>query len=198
MAAPTHVLPPAPPVQRPRVLMIGTAFATGATVMVFAGLIGMYLSRRADLLSAGDAWIPKGIDIPLQQPNIMLFTLIASAVTVQWAVYAITRNDRTNTYLALGLTFVFGIAYINMQSYLYTLMKFDVSANQQAVFVYAITGAHIVMIVVAMIFVALMAFRALAGQETGRQHDGISAAALFWHASVVVYAVIWYAVYVTK
>lgn len=198
MAAATHVLPPAPPVQRPRVLMVGTAFATGATLMVFAGLIGMYLSRRTELISAGDAWLPKGVEIPLQQPNIMLFTLIASAVTVQWAVYAISRNDRTNTYLALGLTFVFGIAYINMQSYLYTLMKFDVTANQQAVFVYAITGAHIIMVVIAMIFVVLMAFRALAGQESRRQHDGISAAALFWHASVVVYVVIWLAVYVAK
>jgi cytochrome c oxidase subunit 3 len=198
MAAASHVLPPAPPVQRPRVLMVGTAFATAATVMVFAGLIGMYLSRRTDLVTAGDSWLPKGVEIPLQQPNIMLFTLIASAVTVQWAVYSISRNDRVNTYLALGLTFVFGIAYINMQSYLYTLMKFDVTANQQAVFVYAITGAHIIMVVVAMIFVALMAFRALAGQESRRQHDGISAAALFWHASVVVYAVIWLAVYVSK
>ena len=48
------------------------------------------------------------------------------------------------------------------------------------------------------IFVALMAFRALAGQESRRQHDVISAAALFWYTTVVVYSVIWLAVYVTK
>jgi cytochrome c oxidase subunit 3 len=198
MVAATHALPPAPSVQRPRVLMIGTAFASAATLMMFAGLIGVYLSRRAELVAAGDAWLPQGVDIPLQQPNMMLFTLVGSAVTVQWAVYAIARNDRTNTYLALGLTFVFGIAYINMQSYLYTLMEFDITANQQGVLVYTITGAHILMVVAAMVFVALMAFRALAGQETSRQHDGVSAAALFWHASVVAYAVIWLAVYVTK
>lgn len=198
MAAATHALPAAPPVQRPRVLIVGTAFASAASLMLFAGLIGMYLSRRADLVSAGDSWLPEDVSIPLQQPNVMLFTLIASAITVQWAVYAITRNDRVNTYLALGLTFVFGIAFINMQSYLYTLMGFDITANQQAVFVYAITGTHLIMVVIAMIFVALMAFRALAGQESRRQHDGISAAALFWHATVVVYAVIWLAVYVAK
>ena len=43
MAA-THALPPAPPVQRPRVLMIGTAFATAATLMLFAGLIGIFVA----------------------------------------------------------------------------------------------------------------------------------------------------------
>jgi heme/copper-type cytochrome/quinol oxidase subunit 3 len=54
------------------------------------------------------------------------------------------------------------------------------------------------MLVVAMVFVALMAFRALAGQESRRQHDGISAAALFWHANVLVYCIIWIAIFVTK
>lgn len=194
----THALPPAPPVQRPRVLMIGTAFACAGALMFFAGLLAMYLSRRSELITAGDSWLPEDVTIPLQQPNVLLFTMLASAITVQWAVYAIARNDRVNTYLALGLTFIFGIAFINMQSYLYTLMQFDIMANQQAVLVYAISGAHLVMVVVAMIFVALMAFRALAGQESRRQHDGISAAALFWYTTVVVYSVIWLAVYVTK
>jgi cytochrome c oxidase subunit 3 len=178
--------------------MIGTVFATAATLMLFAGLIGMYLTRRAELVGAGDPWLPDGVEVPLQQPNMMLFTLLGSAVTMQWAVYAIARNDRVNTYLALGLTFVFGVAFLNMESYLYTLMGFDITANQQAVLVYAITGAHIVMLVAAMVFVALMAFRALAGQESRRQHDGISAAALFWHANVLVYSVIWLVVFVTK
>lgn len=190
--------PPAPPVQRPRVLMIGTAFATAGTLMYFVVLLAIYLERRAEALAAGDTWLPEGVEVPLTQPNVMLFTLIASAVTIQWAVWAISRDDRRNTYLALGLSLVFGVAFVNMASYLYTLMQFDISANPQSVLVYAITGGHVVMLLAAMIFVGLMAFRALGGQQSSRQHDGISAAALFWHANVVVFAVIWYAIYVTK
>lgn len=189
---------PAPPVQRPRVLMIGTAFATAGTLMYFVLLLAIYLERRAEALAAGDVWLPEGVEVPLTQPNVMLFTLVASAVTVQWAVWAISRDDRLNTYLSLGLTLVFGIAFINMGSYLYTIMQFDITANPQSVLVYAITGGHLVMLLAAMIFVGLMAFRALGGQQSSRQHDGISAAALFWHANVVVFAVIWYAIYVTK
>jgi cytochrome c oxidase subunit 3 len=158
----------------------------------------MYLARRGEFIAEGDVWLPEGVSVPLQQPNVMMCTLLAASITIQWAVWAISRNDRVNTYLALGLTFVFGFAFLNMASYLYSLMEFDVTANQQGVLVYAITGAHIAMLVVAMIFVALMAFRALAGQETGRQHDGIAAAALFWHANVLVFFIIWYAIYVTK
>jgi heme/copper-type cytochrome/quinol oxidase subunit 3 len=197
MAA-THALPPAPPVQRPRVLVVGAAFASAAAVMVFIGLIGIYLAERADTLATSDTWLPKGLTIPLQQPNTMLFTLFMSVVTMQWAVSAVSKDDRVNSYLALGVTLVFGFATIVMTTYLWSLMGADITANVQSVLIYTITGAHLLMLVIAMIFVALMGFRALAGGFTSRQHDGITAAALFWYATVAVYVLIWISIYVTK
>jgi len=197
MAA-THALPPAPPVQRPRVLVIGAAFASAATVMVFIGLIAVYLSQRATTVAAGDTWLPRGLTIPLQQPNTMFATLLMSVVTMQWAVSAIARNDKVNAYIALGVTLVFGFATIVMTSYLYTLMGADIDANPQSVLIYTITGLHLIVLVITMIFVALMAFRALAGSFTARQHDGVTAAALFWYAMVAIYALIWISIYVTK
>ncbi|CAB4634616.1 MAG: hypothetical protein F2597_08730 [Actinobacteria bacterium] len=193
-----HVLPPAPAVQRPRVLVVGTAFAAAASFMVFIGLIGIYLAARADVIASGTAWLPKGVSIPLQQPNTMFITLIMSVFTMQWAVAAIAKNDRVNAYLAMGLTLMLGIATIVMTTYLWYLMKLDIASGIQGVLIYTITGAHIVMLVVAMIFVALMGLRALGGQFTARQHDGITAAAVFWYAMVAVYALIWISIYVTK
>ena len=49
-----------------------------------------------------------------------------------------------------------------------------------------------------MIFLALAAFRALAGQYTSRQSDGIQAASYFWCATMVIYAFVYYGIYVTK
>lgn len=197
MAA-THALPPAPPVQRPRVLVVGAAFASAAALMVFVGLIAIYLAERSDTLATSDTWLPKELTIPLQQPNTMLFTLLMSCVTMQWAVSAIAKDDRVNSYLALGVTFVFGFATIVMTTYVWSLMGADITANIQSVLIYTITGAHILMLVIAMIFLALMGFRALAGGFTSRQHDGITAAALFWYATVAVYVLIWISIYVTK
>jgi heme/copper-type cytochrome/quinol oxidase subunit 3 len=197
MAA-THALPPAQPVQRPRVIIVGTAFAAAATFMVFVGLIGIYLAMRADVVSAGSRWLPEGATIPLQQPNTMFITLIMSVITMQWAVSAISRNDKVNAYLALGLTFMLGLATIVMTTYLYSLMKLDIASGTQGVLIYTITGAHLAMLVIGMIFIALMALRALAGSFNARQHDGVTAAALFWYAMVSVYALIWISIYVTK
>ena len=193
-----HVLPPAPAVQRPRVLVVGAAFAAAASFTVFIGLIGIYLAARVDVVGSGTAWLPEGATIPLQQPNTMFITLIMSVFTMQWAVAAIAKNDRVNSYLAMGLTLMLGIATIVMTTYLWYLMELDIASGIQGVLIYTITGAHIVMLVLAMIFVALMGLRALGGQFTARQHDGITAAAVFWYALVAVYALIWISIYVTK
>lgn len=192
-----HALP-APPLQRPRVLMVGTAFMAAASIMVIVGMLGVYLAQRADFLSSGSVWLPTGASVPLQQPNTMMITLIMSVITMQWAVNAISRNDRGHAYMALGLTLVLGAATIVMTSYLFTLMELDISSGLQGVLIFSITGAHLLMLIVAMIFVALMAFRALGGQFASRQHDGISAAALYWDAMVAVYSILWFSIYITK
>lgn len=195
MAAPAL---PAAPLQRPRMLVVGTSFASMAAAMAIIGMIGVYLTERAQVIGAGDTWLPDAVDLPLTQPNVMLFGLIMSSVTVQWAVSAVRNDDRVNSYLALGLTLLFGFGYINMTAYLWSKAGLDVDANVQSVLIYSITAAHIIMAVAAMVFVGLMAFRALAGGYDARQYDGIAASALFWHVMVAVYALIWIAIYVTK
>lgn len=192
-----HVLP-APPVHRPRVATVASAFAAAASVMLFIGMLGVYLNARASVISSGSAWLPQGSKIPLQQPNTIFITLLMSVVAMQWAVNAVSKNDRVNAYLAFGLTLMLGLATIVMTSYLWALMKLDIEVGPQGVLIYAITGGHIVMLGLAMIFVGLIALRTLGGQFDSRQHDGVTAAALFWDAMVFVYALIWIIIYVTK
>jgi cytochrome c oxidase subunit III len=189
--------PPAP-VARPRVLMVATGFVSAATLMFFIGLVGLYLADRDAVLHGGNVWLPDGAKLALTQPNIMLLTLLMSSVTMQWAVSAIKDDDRTNTYVALGISLFLAVGYLVMAAYNYTIMGLDLNTSAVSVLIYSITGAHIVAVVVAMAFVVLMAFRAFGGQFTSRQHDGISSAAMFWHAQVIAFFFIWYAIYILK
>jgi heme/copper-type cytochrome/quinol oxidase subunit 3 len=207
MAAPVLVDPHAPlelagvepaPPARPRVLLVGTAFACAASAMFIFGMLGIYLNQRALGRAHGGTWLPQTVHIPLTQPNVMLFTLLMSSATITWLVYAIKADDRRHAYLAIGVSLLLAFAFLNQSAYLYSLISLDVHGNQQSVLIYTVTGAQLVMMIVAMIFVALMGFRALAGQFTSRQYDGITAAALYWQTAVAMYALIWYAIYVTK
>jgi heme/copper-type cytochrome/quinol oxidase subunit 3 len=187
-----------PPLQRPRMLVVGTAFASAAAAMAVIGMVGVYLVERSAVVSAGGTWLPDGVNLPLNQPNVMLFGLVMSSLVIQWAVSAVRNDDRVNSYLALGLTLLFGVGYINMTAYFWSKSGLDVTADLQSTLIYSISGTHVVMAAVAMVFVALMGFRALAGGYDSRQYDGIAAAAVFWHVMVAMYVLIWLAIYVTK
>ena len=198
MAVLNPALAPPPVARRPRVLMVATGFVMAGVAMFFASLFGIYLLERSTMLADGSKWLPEGVSIPLTQPNMLLLTLIMASVCMQWAHSAIRDDSRTYAYLALGITLLLGFAFLNQASYLYNVMGFKIEASTTAVLVYAITGAHIVMLVIAMAFVALMAIRALGGQFSSTQSDGIAAATMFWHANTAVFFLIWLIIYVTK
>jgi heme/copper-type cytochrome/quinol oxidase subunit 3 len=190
-------LPPAPPPERPRVLLIGTGFALAGIALAFAGLIGLYVSRRSAALEANQPWLPQNVTIDLTPGNVALVGLLISAVVVQWAVYSIANDDRQRAYLALGLTVLLGAAYINGMAFAYTQMGITVH-EPVGLLIFTITGMHLAMAGAGMIFVGLMAFRALGGQYSGRDREGILAAAMYWHVTVLIFAVIWFTIFVTK
>jgi cytochrome c oxidase subunit I+III len=190
---PALAAPPAP--QRPRVLYVATLLAAGAMAMAYAGIIGAYLASRA---AAGGSWFPENVVIPLSPPNIAAVTLLMSCIAVHWAKYSIRNDDRPNAYVALGLTLLLGLAFINSAAYLFTQMGATIGGTVSELFLFAIGGFHIATIAIGVVFVALMAFRTLGGQYSGRDNEGLTAVAVYWDVAVVLYLVSWLAVYVTK
>ena len=197
MATAALALPPAAPPARPRVLLVGTALAAAATFMAFAGMVGVYVSQRSAVVGKGDTWLPQGAKIPLTPGNMAMVTLLLSAVTIWWAVDAVGKNDRQMAYLALGLTLFFGAAFINATAFGYTQMGLAVRTTP-GLLIYSITGAHLVMLIAAMVFAAVMTFRTLGGEYAGRDREGLVAAAMFWYVTIAVFAVIWFAIYIVK
>ena len=195
---PVPKLAPPPEPRRPRVLFVGTALAAAAVSMGFLGLIGIYIGARQQTLGGGQTWLPEGVVIPLTAPNVAFATLLMSVVTMQWAIYAIANRDRTNAYLALGITILLGAAFANSTAYLYSQMGLVIADSVAGVLIYAISGAHLVLTIGALLFLTVVSLRALGGEYTPRDHEGLSAAALFWYATVAVYSVIWYTIFITK
>ena len=188
---------PAPEIQRPRTLVVGTILAIVASGMFFAGLFGIYLHERRLALAAGDQWLKKN-QISLVPGGMMMVTAAMSVVTVLWAVQAIGNDDRKNAYVALALTMLFGVANLNQQAFYYHDMKLVLQGSVAQLLIYVISGAQVAMLIAAIVFVGLSAFRALGGQYSSRQADGVQAAAYFWTATMVIYMLVYYGIYVTK
>ena len=196
------VLPPDLPAaepDRPRLTLIGTALASAGVVAGFAALIGAYLSLRADALANSGQWLPTEVTIPLTQPNFMAITMVMSAVAMAWAVYASRNDDRANTLIAVGLTLLFGFAYISQTFFLLAIMDLPLAdRGMPGWFLWAIAGSHVALVVVAMAYVATMALRTMGGRISVQDQEGLLGATMFWYVTVGVYLFIWYAVYITK
>ena len=197
MASTALALPPAAPPARPRVLLVGPALASAATVMAFVGLLGYYASTRAAVVAEGTRWLPEGSNIPLTPGNMAFATMLISAVSVWWEVDAVGKNDRQMAYLALGLTIMFGVAVINATTFLFSQMALPVASTPGAL-IYTITGAHLAMLVLGMVYLSVMVLRTLGGEYSGRDREGLVAAALFWFVTIAVHSAIWYTIYIVK
>jgi heme/copper-type cytochrome/quinol oxidase subunit 3 len=189
--------PPAPPA-RPRVLLVGSALAAGSAAMVILALIALYARLRSDVLASGEIWLPEEGDLQLTPGSMGMVTLVMSLVTVAWAVHALRNEDRGHALMAFGVTLLLGAAYINGVVYGWQQFGLGVTSSTQALLIYTVTALHVAMVGVGLLYLAVMAFRAVGGQLTGRGAEGVSAAALYWFVTVGVYAAVWYTITITK
>ncbi len=191
---------PVPVPARPRLLLIGTMLASAAATTGLMGLLGIYLETRADIIASGERWLPSGVNIPLTQPNMIAVSLCFSVFAMVWAVASIKADDRPNTYIALSLVLLFGFAYIAQTAYLMTIMEMPIRGDvlERPPLIYAVIGAHMIIMISAMLYVVAMGIRALGGQYSAKDVEGIYGAATFWTVAVVLYLAVWYAIYITK
>ena len=189
--------PPAPPA-RPRVLLVGTALAAGSAAMVLLTLIALYARMRADVIASGEAWMPEGSNLQLTPGGMAMTTLLLSLLTVGWIVQALRNDDRGHALMAFGITLLLGAAYINVVVYSWQQLGLGITSSTQALLIYTITGLHVALVGLGMLFLAVMGFRAVGGQLTGRSAEGVSAAVLYWFVTVGLYAAVWYAITITK
>ncbi len=187
---------PPPPPMRPRVQLVGSALASAGALVFLLSLVGIYLARRADVINSGRDWLPQSANIPIAQPTMMMATLGLSIFTVLWAAWALTNQDRPNAYVALGLTLIFGLAYVNQATYLFSVMNVPVRSDA-GLLIYAVAGTHVALVVIGLGYLAIVSFRALSGQYS-RLPDGPAAAALYWIALALVFPVIWFGIFITK
>ncbi len=186
-------LPPAPePPRRGRVVLVGTVAAIAAGVMLFGGLLAAYFSARDLAEAAGEAWPPQDVVLP----NVPLFmaylTLLMSSVTAQWSVSALAARDRRTMYVAIGLTLVLGLAFVNALSFSWSQLGLAAGTSSYADTVYAVTVSHLLVVIAAHVAVLVMGFRALGGQFSPRKRELVAAAVGFWHFSSLIGLVIWY------
>lgn len=197
MSAPatTLELPPAADPAPRRQLLVATTLACVAGTMLIGTMLAIWVLLRERVVDAGERF-PVDYTITEVATNVMLMTIWGLCLFAQWAVYSGARGDRAHTGLALGVTGVLAIAFINAQAFVYVQMGVGIRDDYYGALFYAVTGTMLALVVAGLVYTTVAAFRALGGrlQET----DVLSAHALYWYFAAAAYSAVWFVVYVTK
>lgn len=195
-ALPAGAAPVATEPERPNLVMVGTFLAIAAGTMLIGGLLAAWLAARATAFEAGSPWLREGVEIPNLALAVTYFTLVMSSFTAQWAVYAAKNDDRKNLWVAVGVTLLLGLAFVNGLSFVFDEIGMEAGATDVATSTYAVTVTHLLLVLAAIAVFVVMGFRALTGAVSSRNHEQVAAAAAFWHFTVLaggaVYLVVWF------
>jgi heme/copper-type cytochrome/quinol oxidase subunit 3 len=193
-SAPVALPPAAPPAPRYPVFM-GTALACVAGTMLVGGMLAVWALIRERHVELGERF-PLDYIIHEVATNVMLITIWALCLFAQWAVYAGTRGDRAHTALALGVTGVLALAFINAQAFVWSQMGVEIADEYYGALFYAVTGTMTAIVVAGLVYTIVAAFQSLSGRLSNTEI--LTAHALFWYWAAAAYSAVWFVVYVTK
>ncbi len=191
-----HALPAAAPPAPQRQVLVGMSLAIVAMFMVTGSMLAVWLVQRDNAKDTAGQWVPDGVTIPEVPTNVMLISFVFVCIFAQWAAWSARRDDRGHTVLALGCTALIALLIVNAQAFTYHEMELPIADGTYAVMFYALTGLFMALMIVGIVMTVVVAFRYLGGRT--RDQEIVVGHALYWYAMTVVFAAIWFYVYVSK
>jgi cytochrome c oxidase subunit 3 len=163
-------------------------------IMFFGGLFGAYFNVRA-----GQAqWPPEGFHIEPLLASFVTVILVASSITMQFAVNRIKRGDRRGMNRFLAVSLLLGVVFLFLQVYDYTTLEFGINSGVYGSLFYALTGFHGAHVLGGVIGISIVLLRGASGQFSARHHVAVEAVSIYWHFVDVVWIALFVVIYLLK
>jgi cytochrome c oxidase subunit 3 len=180
---------------RPRNLVnVGVLVVVTCGLTLFTTLIAAYIS----IGHVAKSWPPPGVTLDVYLGNMLAVTVIMSAVTVEWAHYAVKRGDPAQGIWGLLLTAGFGSAFVLLLWQLGSRVGFgpgDAKIGAFAVVFFAMVVASGVVAILGIVAVLMVLARVLGRQMTATNTEMLRAVAWYWDFVVVAWLAVFSAVW---
>jgi cytochrome c oxidase subunit 3 len=135
-----------------------------------------------------------GVTLPVVAINTIL--LVSSSFTMQLAVNAIKKGDRTGLRNWLLPTIILGALFLGGQGYEYTRLGFLPTNGVFAAVFFTLTGFHGAHVTGGVLMNIYVYLRAARGHFTANRHLAVEAASFYWHFVDVVWIGLFVTIYV--
>jgi heme/copper-type cytochrome/quinol oxidase subunit 3 len=174
-----------PPIASTRIAMI--ALIT-TELMLFAGLVGMYLVIR---LSA-PTWPPAGQPrLPLLVTTLNSLVLFGSLVPMTTALRAVGRGEQVRTVRALLATTALGVAFLLVQGLEWTRLVhhgLTLASSQYGGAFYLLIGCHAAHVLAAVVWLGAVTALARRGRWRPDAYAGLEMCAIYWFFVAALWA----------
>lgn len=175
--------------------LLGLLIFLGTEAMFFAGLISAYLILRAKSIN----WPPPGQPrLPVVVTGINTLFLLLSGYTMSRALKAIREGHSQALSRWLLATGVLGSLFLGVQGsewiHLVSYGLTFTSSPYGATF-YTLIGCHGLHLLVALIVLLLVTYKAMMGQYTRHEYTGIELCRLYWYFVVGIWPLLYLLVY---
>jgi cytochrome c oxidase subunit 3 len=157
-------------------LKFGLWLGIASIIMLFAALTSAYIVRKS-----------QGNWVEFRLPGIFLINtivIIASSITMQWAVNSF-RNFKENSYrIALTITFLLGIGFLFGQYMGWLALEergIYVNGNPSGSFVYAISGVHGAHIIGGLIIMLITLIKSFVKPFNPNKLVNVQMMSTYWH-----------------
>jgi heme/copper-type cytochrome/quinol oxidase subunit 3 len=194
MAAPQLALGSGQRRRDPHLSTFGVVVAAVAMVVAFGTLLGVWWT-----LKLGTAvWPPKGVTIENYYGTTLSVTMLMAVLAAEWTAYGVRKQERSQVVAASVLLVGFGLAFLNLLTYVAKVSHFGPGTHAYGAVFYAFTILMLAAVVSAVAMSLLSLIRFLGGQVSAAEPALVRSAAWFWWATGVGWLVMYAAVWVIK
>jgi heme/copper-type cytochrome/quinol oxidase subunit 3 len=141
-------------------------------------------------------WPPDGTpSLRLSLPNTIM--LLASSATLQWAHRSGARRRSGRLIAGVLVTILLGIGFVAVQGREYASLAFAAQTDAYGSLFYTITGFHLAHVVVGLVMLLVIFFRAALGDFRIGSRLAISNVVLYWHFVDLVWLAVFTTLYLT-
>lgn len=148
-----------------------------SSIMLFAGFTSGYIVRRGE-----GEWVV--FNLPTM---FMLNTgvIVLSSIFMQWAYLSAKKDELNNTKIGLSVALTLGILFTIMQYWGWSQMVYNSIyfgfANPSGSFVYAITGVHVLHVVIGIFYLLTILIQTYRFKVHKKSIRGIAMCNTYWH-----------------
>jgi cytochrome c oxidase subunit 3 len=188
-----HGPPPAHRSSRVHAPTLGMLLFIMSEVMIFGAFFTAYFFIR---VVTHDPWPAPGTILPESVAGVNTAILLASSLTLHWALVSVRKGNRFGLRAGMVSTFLLGLTFLCVQINEYVHIGFAPHDSAQGTIFYSLTGLHGAHVVVGLIALLMVTVRAFRGHYTPEHHEGMEVPGIYWHFVDIMWIIVYSSVYV--